>query len=119
MSVATAATDGGDAHDLPGYQILDEIGHDGFAVIYRARQLSLQRVVTIRALKEGAGFAPDDYTKREAAVRAQLRHPHVVSLHDYLEHEGQSYLVLECVDGGTLESRIAGHRQPVRPAVTL
>jgi serine/threonine protein kinase len=119
MSTATAAPDGGDAHDLPGYQILDEIGRDGFAVIYRARQLRLQRVVTLRALKEGPGYAPDEYQKREAAILAQLRHPHIVSLYDYLEHEGQSYLVLEYVDGGTLETRIAGHRQPVRPAVTL
>jgi eukaryotic-like serine/threonine-protein kinase len=120
MSAATSTSDDGDAHDLPGYDILDLVGEEGLAVIYRARQRSLNRVVAIRTIPP----VPDlktaaDCLRWEAAVLSRVQHPHVVSILDCFEHAGHVYLILEYVAGGTLDRRIAGQPQPARLASAL
>ena len=119
MSVATDTADGGDAFDLPSYEILDVLGYEGFAVIYRARQRSLNRIVAIRTLQRGVSGAAAQCLMREAAILARIRHPHVVSILDRVERGGRIHLVFELFEGGTLAQRIAGHPQPVRPAAAL
>jgi eukaryotic-like serine/threonine-protein kinase len=118
MSVAADSADGGDAFDLPGYDILDVLGYEGFAVTYRARQRSLNRIVALRTLRGGASAATQ-CLNREAAILARFGHPHVVSLLDRVERGGRIYLAFELFEGGTLAHRIGGHPQPVRPAATL
>jgi serine/threonine protein kinase len=119
MLVATSTPDG-DPRNLPGYDILDVVGYEGLAVIYRARQRNLNRIVAIRTIRGEAGSdEPAQFLRREAALLARLQHPHVVSILDCLEHAGRVYLVLEYIEGGTLAARLTGQPQPVRPAVTL
>jgi serine/threonine protein kinase len=120
MSVSTAMSDGDDTADLPGYDILDVVGHEGLAVVYRARQRSLNRVVVVRTVRGDA--CSERVTRcllREAAFLARLQHPHVVSILDWLEHAGRVYLVLEYIEGGALSTRFAGQQQQVRPTATL
>jgi len=120
MSMTTDTFDSGDEIDLPGYDILEVIGYGGLAVVYRARQRSLNRVVAIRTIRWDAGFEEvAQCLLREADFLARLRHPYVVSILDRLEHDSRIYLVLEYTEGGTLAARVAGKQQQARPAATL
>lgn len=120
MSVATTTPDDDDPVDLPGYEILDLVGTEGLAVVYCARQRSLNRVVAIRTNRaEASSETAAECLRWEAAVLARLQHPHVVSILDRLECNGRVYLVLEYIDGGTLATRIAGQQQPGIAAATL
>jgi serine/threonine protein kinase len=105
-----------DPERLPGYVILGEIGAGGLSVVYRARQLSLNRVVAIRTTR---GHEADRYLRREADILARVRHPHVVPVIDLLEHAGRVYLVLEHAEGGNLATRIADQPQEPRAAAAL
>jgi serine/threonine protein kinase len=120
MAGAATTSDDDDPRHLPGYDILDVVEHDGLAVVYRARQRSLNRVVAIRTIRWEAGF--EDSARcllREAAFLARLQHPHVVSILDIFEHAGRNYLVMEYIEGGTLAARIADQQQESGPAATL
>jgi serine/threonine protein kinase len=120
MIGTTATPDGGDAGEIPGYDMLDVLGHGGLTVVYRARQRSLDRLVAARtALGEAAPETITQCLVREAGILARLRHPHVVSILDRFQHGGRLYLILELAEGGNLAARIAGHPQPARPAATL
>lgn len=120
MVAETVIADDGNPKGLPGYDILDVVGYGGLAVVYRARQHSLNRVVTIRTIRvEASSEETTQCLEQEAGVLARLQHPHVVSILDRLEHAGRVYLVLEYIEGGTLAARIAGQPQPARPAAHL
>ncbi len=91
--------------EVPGYQILEPIGSGGMGQVYRARQLSLDRLVAIKFLTPvdaGGPRAP----QRESQVMAALAHPHIVAIHDCGQAGGQDYLVMEYVRGVTLRGRI-------------
>src|SRR5262249_39889921 len=119
MNVATATPDDDDASNLPGYDLLDVVGYGGLAVVYRARQRSLNRIVPRGTIRAQAGSAEAVQSlRREAALLVQLQHPHVVPILDCFEHAGHVYLVLEYIEGGALATKIAGQPQPVRLAAT-
>jgi serine/threonine-protein kinase len=106
--------------DVPGYDILEEVGRGAGTVVYRARQRASDRVVAIRTTGPGVDSPEvDEYLRKEATMLARLRHPHVVSILDRVESNGPVCLVLEYVDGGTLAERTAGQAQPVRAAAGL
>jgi serine/threonine protein kinase len=109
-----------DPKHLPGYDILDLVENDGLAVVYRARQRSLNRIVAIRTIR--GEWGSEDSAQcllREATFLARLQHPHVVSILDLFECAGRNYLVLEYIEGGTLAARIANQQQQSGPAATL
>jgi serine/threonine protein kinase len=112
--------DGYKPKGLPGYDLLDEIGRDGLAVVYRARQRSLQRIVAIRtSLWTANSEEVIRFLLWEAELLTRLQHPHVVTILDCLTHDNRVYLVLEFVDGGTLAERIARQPQQPRTAASL
>ena len=86
------------------FQIEAEIGRGGHGVVYRARDSRLDRLVAIKAI--GAGVAADSPRmarfREEARIIAQLNHPHIAQIHQVLEDEGRTYLVLEYVPGRSL-----------------
>ncbi len=92
-----------------GYEILEEIGRGGMAVVHRARQPGVGRVVALKRMLAGAAAGPDELARfrREAKLAASLRHPNLVQVHDYGEQDGLPYLVMEYVEGGTLAGRLA------------
>jgi WD40 repeat protein/serine/threonine protein kinase len=115
---------GPDSHlpSVPGYEVIAELGRGGMAVVYKARQLGLDRLV---ALKMMQGEERTDEPKggrllrAEAQAIARLRHPHIVQIHDIGEHDGHLYLSLEYLDGGSLAQRLDGKPQPPRAAAQL
>jgi WD40 repeat protein/serine/threonine protein kinase len=95
---------------VPGYEILDEVGRGGMGVVYKARQLSLNRVVALKMIISGAHAGPVERErfKREAESVAALQNPNIVQIFDIGEANGHPYLALEFVDGGSLAAQLAG-----------
>jgi serine/threonine protein kinase len=112
----TVAPAPGAAPEIPGYQILAELGRGGMGVVYHAVQTRLGRPVALKMILAGefAGSADRIRFMTEAEVVARLHHPNIVQLYEFNVHNGIPYFSLEFVDGGTLERRLA--RQPLPPA---
>jgi serine/threonine protein kinase len=97
------------------YEILDQLGEGGMGVVYRGRDTRLDWEVAIKALPQD--FASDTERlvrlEREAKVLASLNHPHIASIQGMEKAEGQSFLILELVEGEELAERIAKGTIPV------
>jgi serine/threonine-protein kinase len=91
-------------HQIPGYKILGRLGAGAMAVVYRARQLSLNRMVAIKVLPKRFTENPE-YVERfykEGQAAAKLNHPNIVQAIDVGEAGGYHYFVMEFVDGKTV-----------------
>jgi len=90
------------------YSILDTIGEGGMAIVYRAKDTLLNRVVAIKVLRPQ--YASDsefrERFRREAQSAAALSHPNIVNVYDVGEDSGSNYIVMEWVDGQTLNDII-------------
>jgi serine/threonine protein kinase len=120
-SVPGQATPGRVEAVASGYEILEVLGRGGMGVVYKARQVGLNRVVALKMILAGAHADAAELTrfKAEAEAAARLHHPNIVQIHDVGQRDGQPYFSLEFVDGSTLDKRLAGAPQPSRPAVRL
>ncbi len=106
---------------FPTLEILEVIGQGGMGIVYRARQVNLDRVVALKILRPsiagGAGFA--DRFAREARTMARLDHPNIVSVYESGESDGLYFLLMEFVDGLNLRQLMeAGGVEP-REALTI
>jgi serine/threonine protein kinase len=91
------------------------------AVVYKARQISLNRLVALKMIlgakhQDAAGLAR---FRTEAEVVARLKHPNIVQIYDVGECEGQPFFSFEFVEGGSLDKKLAGNPQPVKLAAEL
>ncbi|MGA2093492.1 MAG: serine/threonine-protein kinase, partial [Sedimentisphaerales bacterium] len=92
------------SHQIPGYQILGKIGAGAMAVVYKAKQLSLNRIVAIKVLPRRFTENPE-YVERfykEGQAAGKLNNPHIVQAVDVGEAGGYHYFVMEFVEGKTL-----------------
>jgi len=106
---------------LPGYELAEVLGRGAMAVVYRARQERPRRQVALKMLLAGSS-ADEELVSRfktEADAVAQLQHPNVVQIHEFIEYNGTAFLSLEFVDGGSLAEYIAGTPQPQRSSTEL
>ena len=103
------------------YEIHQELGRGGMGVVYRARQVTLNREVALKMVK--AGLLADDLELRrfqnEAEAVAQLDHPGIVPVYEVGEHEGQRYFSMKLIPGGSLASRLEGYKDDPRAAAAL
>ena len=94
---------------LGKYLIEAELGHGGMGVVYRAEQTSLGRHVALKVVSEELSGDPDAVARfrREAQAIARLNHPGIVQVHDIEEVDGRLFLVMELVDGESLDRWLA------------
>jgi WD40 repeat protein/tRNA A-37 threonylcarbamoyl transferase component Bud32 len=106
---------------IPGYEVLADGLAGGMGVVFKARHLALKRVVALKVIRTDALAGPEARARfqTEAEAAARLQHPNIVQIHEIGEHDGRPYLVLEFVDGGNLEKRLAGAPQAPRQAARL
>jgi predicted ATPase len=100
---------------IPGYEVEAVLGRGGMGIVYKARHLRLNRLVAVKILPRE--FAQDrrllQRFQREARAASALNHPHICTIYDIDEHEGQPYLVMELIEGRTLRALAA--RRPSLP----
>jgi serine/threonine protein kinase len=106
---------------VPGYEILGELGRGGMGVVYRARQVKLDRLVALKMIL-AAGHAGEAHLARfrtEGEAIARLQHPNIVQVHEVGEQGGLPYFTLEYCSGGTLKDRLNGTPLPPQDAAML
>ncbi|MYX93631.1 protein kinase [Streptomyces sp. SID486] len=97
------------------YRLEERVGRGGMGVVWRASDQVLGRQVAVKELLADDSRPDDDArrrrdsTFREARAVCQLRHPHIIVVHDVVEQDERPYLVMELIDGGSLADRIARH----------
>src|SRR5262245_53102831 len=103
------------------YELIEVIGAGGMGIVYRARDLKLQRDVALKVLPAGMVLDPDRIARfrREATVLASLNHPNIGAIYGFEDSGDVHALVLELVDGPTLADRIARGPIPLDDALPI
>ncbi|MCZ7640552.1 MAG: serine/threonine protein kinase [Verrucomicrobia bacterium] len=117
-AAAAANTGDDELRDLGDYELLEEVGRGGMAIVYRARQRSLNRIVALKLLPWGA-HAPADAVQRlraEAMATAALQHPHIVAIHEVGVCQGRHFIAMDFVPGQPLSALIRAKPLPSRQA---
>jgi len=107
--------------EVPGFQILAELGRGGMGVVYLALDERLKRRVALKMLLGGSLARPDSLPRfrAEAEAVARLHHPHIIQIFEVGEVQGLPFLALEFVPGGSLHTYLAGRPQDPRQAARL
>src|SRR6059036_3085543 len=90
------------------YEVITLLGAGGMGEVYKARDTRLDRTVAIKVLPASLASDPQfrDRFDREARTISQLDHPHICALYDVGQEAGTSFLVMQYLDGDTLEARL-------------
>jgi tetratricopeptide (TPR) repeat protein len=115
------ACNGAELPQIPNYEIRGELGGDSKAVVYKAWEPGLNRMIALKLLRAGQKASPTEVERfrLEADVVANLDHLNIVSLKEVGESNGWPYLVFEYLAGGSLAQRQGGNPMPARKAAEL
>src|SRR5215210_1195333 len=92
-----------------GYELLDLLGRGGMGIVFRAREIALDREVALKVLALDPVLAPDAYARfeREAKLAARLDHPNIVPIFSVGRGEGVAYYTMRLVRGGSVEDLLS------------
>lgn len=100
------------------YELLEEIGHGGMGLVWKARQVSLNRTVALKMIRAGP-FAAKEFVHRfrmEASAAAVLQHPNIVAVHEVGVHQGQHFFSMDYIAGQNLAQLVRDGPLPARCA---
>jgi len=100
------------------FELLQEIARGGMGVVYRARQMTLNRIVALKMILSGRLATDEDITRfrTEAEAAARLQHPHIVAVHDVGAIDGQHYFSMDFIEGTSLAQKLQNGPLPGRTA---
>jgi tetratricopeptide (TPR) repeat protein len=106
---------------VAGYEVLGELGRGGMGVVYRARQVLLNRPCVLKMILAGVHANSESIVRflAEAEAVARLQHPNIVQIHNVGQADGLPFFELEYVEGGSLDRHLDGTPWPARRAAEL
>jgi tetratricopeptide (TPR) repeat protein len=107
--------------EVPGYEVLHELGRGGMGVVYRARHRRLDRPVALKMVRDPALAGEEELARfhHEAQAVAQFQHANIVQIYEVGEADGRPFFALEYVEGGGLDTLLGGVPLPARQAAQL